>query len=46
MFNRLRAFWPKSYQGGSPGKIHQNGDYFKQAIRKTTLNKQCEKVIK
>ena len=35
MFNRLRAFWPKDCQSGSPGKTHQNGDYLKQAMRKS-----------
>ena len=37
MFNRLRAIWPKGYQGGSVEKIHQNGAYLKQAVRKSCL---------
>ena len=35
MLNRLRAFRPKSYQRKSQGKSHQNGDYLKQAMRKS-----------
>ena len=31
----LRAFWFKGYQRGSLGKSHQNGDYLKQAKRKS-----------
>ena len=33
--NRLRACWPKGYQRGSLGKSHKNGDYLKQAMRKS-----------
>ena len=32
MFNRLRAFWITGYQCGGLGK---NGDYLKQAMRKS-----------
>ena len=35
MFDRLRAIWPKSSQRESLGKSHQNGDYLKQAMRKS-----------
>ena len=34
-FNCLRAIWPKGYQLGSLGKRHKNGDYLKQAMRKS-----------
>ena len=37
MFNRFVYFWPNSYQLGSLGKSHQNGDYLKQAMRKNCL---------
>ena len=37
MFNRSRAIWPKGYERGSQGKIHQNDDYLKQAFRKSCL---------
>ena len=37
MFNRLRVIWLKGYQRGSLGKSHQNGDYLKQAMRKSCL---------
>ena len=37
MFNRIRAIWPKGYQRGSLGKSHRNGDYVKQAMRKSYL---------
>ena len=37
VFIRLRAIWPKDYLRGSLalGKSHQNGDYLKQAKRKS-----------
>ena len=35
MLNRLRAIWSKGYLRGSLGKSHQNGDYLKQAMRKS-----------
>ena len=37
MFNRIRAIWSKGYQRRSLGKSHQNGDYVKQAMRKSYL---------
>ena len=37
MFNRFACIWPKSYQRGSLGKSHQNGDYLKQAMQKSCL---------
>ena len=37
MFNRFACFWSKSYQRGSLGKSHQNGEYLKQSIRKHCL---------
>ena len=37
MFNRFACFWPKGYQRGNLGKSHQNGDYLKQAMRKSCL---------
>ena len=36
-FNRLRAIQPNGYQRGSLEKSHQNGDYLKQAMRKSCL---------
>ena len=35
LFNRFACFWPKGYQRGSLRKSHQNGDYLKQAKRKS-----------
>ena len=35
MFNRWGALWPQGLQRGSLGKIHQNGEYLKQAIQKS-----------
>ena len=35
MLNRSARFWPKGYQRGSLEKSHQNGDYLKQALRKS-----------
>ena len=35
MFGRLRAILPKDSQRGSLRKIHQNGDYLKQAMQKS-----------
>ena len=37
MFNRFACFWSEGYQRGSLGNSHQNGDYLKQAIRKSCL---------
>ena len=31
----FRAIWPKGYQRGSLEKSHQNGDFLKQAMRKS-----------
>ena len=42
--NCLRAFYRKSYQRGSLGKIHQNSDYWKPAIRKSCLTTRFELV--
>ena len=35
VFNRLRAIWPEDYQRGSLRNSQQNGDYSKQAMRKS-----------
>ena len=35
MFIRFACFWPKGYQRGSLEKSHKNGDYLKQAMRKS-----------
>ena len=37
IFNCFACFWPKGYQCASLGKSHQNGDYLKQAMRKSCL---------
>ena len=37
IFNRFACFWPKGYHLGSLGKSHQNGDYLKEAMRKSCL---------
>ena len=46
------CFWPKSYQGGSLGKSHQNGDYIKScnakkwSIKTSKLNCLCANYVK
>ena len=42
MFNRFACFWRKGYQLRSLGKSHQNGDYIKQAMRKSCLPTEIE----
>ena len=37
LFNCFAGFWPNGYQRGSLGKSHQNGDYLKEAMRKSCL---------
>ena len=35
-FNYFACFWPKGYQRGSLGKSHQNDDYLKQAMQRSS----------
>ena len=37
MIDRLLAIWPEGSQRGSQGNSYHNGDYFKQAMRKSCL---------
>ena len=39
-FNRFACFWPKGYQLGSLERSHQNGDYFKKAMRKIVFSQE------
>ena len=37
MIDPLLAIWPEGSQRGSQGNSYHNGDYFKQAMRKSCL---------
>ena len=42
MFNHLCTVWPTGYQRGSLGKSHQNGEYSKQTMWKSSLSTDFE----
>ena len=46
LFNRFACFWPKGYQRGSLRKSHQNGDYLKQTMPKTSKTSTIDLLLK